>query len=139
MLAGGSGNDTLNGNEDDDQLWAQEGDDVLNGGLGDDLLVGGEGDDILTGGVGQDVVYGQSGSDVFVIVEGTIHDVVGDFTAGEDQIDLRAFQNIQNFEDLMARGTDIGGAIQFNLDGSNVLTLIDVSEADLSDADFQIG
>ncbi len=139
LLVGGDGDDTLNGNEDDDQLWAEAGNDSLDGGLGDDLLVGGDGADTLVGGVGQDILFGQNGSDVFVIVDGTIHDVVADFTIGEDQIDLRAFQTIQSFDDLLTRASDIGGATLFSLDGDDFLTVNGVSVSDLSETDFLIG
>ncbi|EJZ22635.1 M10 family metallopeptidase [Rhizobium sp. Pop5] len=42
---GGSGNDTIIGNEADNTLWGNAGDDSLSGGSGNDTLIGGTGND----------------------------------------------------------------------------------------------
>lgn len=55
------------------------------------VIVGGDGNDRITGGVGADLLTGGSGSDVFVFTslrDGG--DVITDFTAGVDVIDLTA-------------------------------------------------
>nr|WP_306275370.1 retention module-containing protein [Pseudomonas oleovorans] len=75
----GTGN-TLNGTT---------GNDVLAGGSGNNILVGGAGDDILIGGAGNDTLTGGGGKDTFVWKQGDIgHDIITDFTRGEDKIDL---------------------------------------------------
>lgn len=51
---GGSGGDTLNGNQAANRLEGAGGDDILNGLDGDDTLVGGLGNDQLNGGTGVD-------------------------------------------------------------------------------------
>ncbi|MEB3356060.1 MAG: hypothetical protein VKK04_04990, partial [Synechococcales bacterium] len=43
---------------------------------------------VLMGGQGRDVLHGGAGADVFVLQEKQVHDVVRDFTVGEDQIQL---------------------------------------------------
>ncbi|MFT3673404.1 M10 family metallopeptidase C-terminal domain-containing protein [Aestuariivirga sp.] len=66
--AGGSGNDTITGNDLDNILRGNAGDDILTGGGGADILIGGDGNDtfyadtldILTsfsGGLGHDILY----------------------------------------------------------------------------------
>lgn len=72
---GGSGNDTLVGNQADNRLAGGGGNDVLDGGDGDDILIGGPGDDILTGGQGADrFVFEASGGG---------NDTVTDFGVGD--------------------------------------------------------
>ncbi|WP_394752301.1 calcium-binding protein [Crenothrix sp.] len=51
---GGSGNDTLIGNERANTLKGGLGNDTLSGGVGNDTLLGGEGKDVLIGGLGKD-------------------------------------------------------------------------------------
>jgi len=63
-LAGGAGNDTLDGGKGNDHLYGAGGNDVLNGGNGNDGLFGGAGDDRLQGGDGNDVLVGGEGNDV---------------------------------------------------------------------------
>ena len=64
---------------------------TLTGGVGNETLDGGVGDDTLTGGAGNDTFK-------FDLAGGT--DVVTDFTAGEDLIDLREIAGITDFSDL---------------------------------------
>jgi Ca2+-binding RTX toxin-like protein len=47
LLAGGPGDDEIEGHDGDDVLGGGDGDDVIDGGLGRDALAGGPGDDLL--------------------------------------------------------------------------------------------
>jgi Ca2+-binding RTX toxin-like protein len=83
------------GNELANKIAGNAGNNVLNGGAGADSLYGGAGDDILIGGAGKDVLKGDAGKDVFVFnalsemgVTSATWDVISDFTAGQDKIDL---------------------------------------------------
>jgi len=58
---GGSGNDTLTGNDADNLLAGNAGNDKLTGGLGNDTLRGNEGDDTLDGGLGADALWAGAG------------------------------------------------------------------------------
>ncbi|MFF7710631.1 VWA domain-containing protein, partial [Pseudomonas sp. NPDC007930] len=70
----------LLGSQHDDWLHAGDNGSTLNGGAGNDTLVAGKGSDVLTGG---------SGADTFVWEHGASgHDVVTDFKAGVDTLDL---------------------------------------------------
>ncbi len=91
-LFGGDGNDTLKGGDGKDLLSGLSGDDELFGQDGKDTLIGGIGNDTLFGGQGADKLTGDEGSDVFGFLKGEKGvDVITDFEAGIDKIDLSAF------------------------------------------------
>ncbi|MEO0863778.1 MAG: calcium-binding protein, partial [Pseudomonadota bacterium] len=62
--------------------------DLLSGSAGDDTIDGGAGDDALEDGAGQDVLRGGAGADTFLMVADGQRDVIQDFEAGRDRIDL---------------------------------------------------
>ena len=62
-LNGGSGNDRLDGRSGNDTLRGDIGNDSLYGRAGEDSLVGGEGEDYLNGGSGNDTLGGDNGND----------------------------------------------------------------------------
>ncbi|WP_136661323.1 M10 family metallopeptidase, partial [Nitratireductor sp. XY-223] len=62
---GGSGNDTIGGNELANILEGGSGNDILNGGDGNDTLVGDAGADQFDGGAGDDRIYGDSADTSF--------------------------------------------------------------------------
>jgi Ca2+-binding RTX toxin-like protein len=64
-LVGGSGNDTLTGNDATNVISGGVGNDVLRGGGGVDYLDGGAGNDVLIGGAGRDFLIGGAGADIF--------------------------------------------------------------------------
>ncbi len=106
---------------------APGGDDTLSGGMGDDLLDGGPGNDLLTGG---------TGADVFIFIPAGGYDVVADFHANEDQIDLKAFADISSIDDLalQQQGDDL--IIDLSAHAGGEVTLQGVEQADLNDANF---
>jgi len=82
---GGSGNDSLTGND---------GANLLKGGAGSDKLNGLGGADILDGGAGADTLFGGSGADIFDFNSrsdslSSARDTIQDFVRGVDHIDLR--------------------------------------------------
>lgn len=93
-LQGRGGDDTLSGGDGIDTVSGGDGDDVLAGGNQDDVIRGGDGEDQITGGKGTDKMSGGAGSDTFVFnaanesKTGTNRDVITDFDASEDMIDL---------------------------------------------------
>ena len=97
-LRGGAGNDTLFGGAHADRLWGGSGDDLLDGGDGGDTLMGGYGNDTLLAAGRGDVLTGGEGRDVFVFSRADAvagsgpTDVITDFQAGFDVIDLSAIR-----------------------------------------------
>jgi len=64
--------------------------DTLDGQAGNDSIYGQEGDDLITGGQGDDYLEGGIGADTFVATDGDVRDRIGDFTVGEDLLDISA-------------------------------------------------
>lgn len=91
-LIGGAGSDVVIGGAGGDILKGEKGDDVLEGGAGRDRLKGGAGDDVLEGGAGRDKLVGGAGADAFVFGPNGGRDIVTDFEAGVDVIDLSAYE-----------------------------------------------
>ena len=113
---GGSGDDSISGNDANNQLNGNDGDDFLLGRAGDDKLYGGNGDDELNGGAGNDQLFGGAGVDVFVFTDaGTDH--IKDYQSGE-LIDL------SGLDVTMADVTIAKQFILVDLDGPNDLRIM---------------
>jgi Ca2+-binding RTX toxin-like protein len=119
---GGTGRDTLTGNNGNDLLDGGSGDDILYGKGGNDTLTGGNGSDLLYGGLGSDILTGGNGSDVFVLAAGEGTDTFTDFKKGSDVIGL---SNGLTFDQLSFFGNDIlfGSEVLATLTGVNTSTL----------------
>ena len=130
-LTGDAGNDTLVGNEGDDALAGGSGKDFMFGGTGADQLVGGADGDKLVGGTGSDTITGGKGddhlwggnwsgdnaADSFVFAAGSGKDIIHDFEASHDQIDLRSYGlDYDRLQDVM---TDHGWAVEIDLSSLN--------------------
>lgn len=96
VLLGEGRQDRLNGGGGNDRLEGGDGNDRLDGAAGADTLLGGAGRDVLIGGSGKDVLAGGGGADTFVFrktgdsaATRAKADVITDFRAGTDKIDLR--------------------------------------------------
>lgn len=90
-VSGGTGNDTLTGDDAVNSLWGGAGhdllqglggNDVLQGELGSDTLRGGGGNDLLDGGTGNDGNFGEADDDTILISRGD------DFISGGAGTDL---------------------------------------------------
>ncbi len=113
---------------------------------GADLLRGNEGDDSLRGGMGRDDLYGGNGADDFIFDDretgkgATRRDVIYDFVAGSDDLDLRLIDaNAARAGDQAFRfGGSTAGANQvwFVQSGGNVIVYGDTN-GDRT-ADFEI-
>ncbi|MFC3174632.1 M10 family metallopeptidase C-terminal domain-containing protein [Novosphingobium bradum] len=144
-LTGSTGNDTLNGGGGNDQLNGGTGNDVLNGGDGNDTLLGGVGADTLTGGAGADVFdfNGIANSPV-----GAGHDVIMDFTPGQDLIDLSGIDantgkgGNQSFTLLATPGAAFTGpgqlAYHYEFVGTTEYTVLQGNNNANLGADFEI-
>jgi len=119
FILGDSGNDLVSGDGGADRLFGYDGEDQLRGGGGEDRLHGEAGADRIDGGLGADFLEGGTGADVFVFGAagdsrtltmrsdgGKLRpDMIGDFTSGQDRIDLSAID--------AKRATDADDAFAF--------------------------
>lgn len=113
---------------------AGRGSDLLSGGKGNDILYGGDGADILDGGAGNDIMAGGAGHDIFVFNGGGGNDVILDFTAGEDLLQISKHingLNVTSPDDLASRITQVGGNVVVDLGHGDTLTLVNVDAHDI--------
>lgn len=153
-LLGGDGNDSLRGQEGNDDLSGDAGRDYMNAGSGDDALHGGAGQDKIVGGTGSDTIEGGAGNDhiwggnwrgdnamdTFVVSSGAGRDVIHDFEADHDRIDLTAYG--LEFSDVAAALEDRGWAAELDLSvltggqSGDKLLLKSVNVDDLDESNF---
>lgn len=109
-------------------------DNILTGSSSVNWLLGGLGNDTLNGMQGNDVLFGEGGNDVFVFQSGTGTDTIGDFTRGQDRIDLSSYG--MTFAQVQARFYQGGanGAIQ--MANGDVIILNGVTMSQLTASDF---
>jgi Ca2+-binding RTX toxin-like protein len=106
----------------------------ITGHSGSNWLLGGAGNDTLNGMGGNDVLFGEAGNDIFVFNTGAGGDVIGDFTRGQDRIDVSTYG--LTFAQLQSRFVQNGnvGAIQFA--NGDVIVLHNVTMSQLTVGDF---
>jgi hypothetical protein len=93
-----------------------------------------------------DLIQGGSGDDTFIFATGSGHDYIYDFLPGTrglagplyDELDLRnTTYNFQSAQDVLDRTTtSILGHAVINLGGGDYVTLVNVTKAQLTHADF---
>ena len=135
-IIGAEGNDTLDGGRGDDWIFGNEGDDNISGGEGNDVILGGAGDDTIAAGTGSNYVLGGAGADTFVVDSGQTLTTIGDFTDGEDQIDLSNISGITGFGDLTITNDNGTAVIDLSSQGAGTIRLTGVDTADLDADDF---
>ena len=136
ILWGEAGSDEIFGGTGDDTIEGHGGDDTLYGGENDDTLYGGAGADALDGGAGADTLFGDGGADTFVFAPGHGKDVIGDFSDGENLIDLTAFTGISGFDDLTVTADETGVTIDLTEHGGGTLLIEGQAIEDLDESDF---
>lgn len=134
-LEGGAGHDTLLGGAGQDDLESGSGNDHLEGGDGNDDLEGGSGNDRLAGGTGNDILLGGAGADMFEFERGDGRDVMADFRNGEDKLDFIDFSAAQ-IRNAISAARQAGDAVQITLSADTVLTIENMSLAQLDLSDF---
>lgn len=128
VVIGLGGNDLISHSVGADIYLGGGGSDTLLGGGGADNLRGGAGADWLTGGSGRDLLTGGAGADTFVIKTVSGIDIVTDFTAGTDHIDLTALHLI-GLSDLTV--AQVGSHVDITV-GSVTLQLLGLTAADVT-------
>lgn len=112
-LLGSLHDDVLIGNFLDNDIRGSAGNDRLEGMAGNDRLIGGEGGDILVGGIGADRFVFERNDDSPV----SNRDVILDFEAGVDLIDVSALGISSSNVSFAISGSSALVNVDFNLDG----------------------
>ncbi|MEM9199316.1 MAG: hypothetical protein AAGD12_15850 [Pseudomonadota bacterium] len=146
LIVSGAGDDYVEGQGGSDEILLGAGDDLARGGRGRDLMLGEAGEDwlwgnsgfdLLDGGTGDDRLEGGWGRDTFRFMDGTGHDVVADFRAGRDMIEIDHALGVADFEALLATASETTeGGVRFDLGPDDSVTLEGVSMALLDAGDF---
>ena len=139
ILDAGEADDQLFGDDGDDTLFGRDGNDVLEGGAGDDVLFGNLGRDTITGGMGADTIVGNGGNDTFIFTPGDDADTINNFVAGgsHDAIDVSAMGGMfSTFNEILAATTTVGGNAVIDFGGGDTITIVGVTEAQLTAGDF---
>lgn len=158
LVYAGADNDTVYGQASLDELYGEAGNDlvdggnsrdVVDGGSGNDTVIGGGSDDIIIGGTGNDRLFGdglslQSGNapgtgsfqaenqsdDTFYFESGFGHDVVVDFSIGDDVLAIKAGtyggSQINSLADIASRVVNVNGTAVIQL-GTDSITLEGIS------------
>ncbi|MFL9840415.1 M10 family metallopeptidase C-terminal domain-containing protein [Sphingomonas sp. ST-64] len=106
----------------------------ITGSAASNWLLGGAGNDVLNGAGGNDVLFGEAGADIFVFQAGTGGDVIGDFVAGTDRIDLSAFG--LTWQTVANSMHENGGTTAIDLGNGDYIVLNGVARSALDQDDF---
>jgi Ca2+-binding RTX toxin-like protein len=136
LAYGGAGNDSIDGGDGNDRLFGGNGNDRLIGGVGNDTLDGGTNNDTLDGGLGNDSLFGGSGRDVFVFIDGGGNDTVTGFEVAFDRINLVGVAALNSLADVQQAAFTIAGNTFIDLDGTSSITLLGITEAQLTASNF---
>jgi len=131
-IDGTAGRDILTGTAVADVILGGAGNDTLNGAGGNDVIVGGAGKDTLTGGDGADTFRFDALTDSYRTTTATNADLITDFDASEDTLDLAAL----GFTGL---GDGYNGTLTVVYNSSTDRTYIKSYEADASGNRFELG
>jgi len=135
LFEGLDGNDFLSGEAGNDELIGATGNDELLGGTGADTLVGGEGEDTLNGGEGNDELSGGLDADTFEFGANTANDLVMDFSASQDAVQLNGVSavssvatdfNSNGFEDALVTLSDGGTIIFLEVEASTMQSVFGI-------------
>ncbi|MBA1244267.1 putative Ig domain-containing protein [Pseudomonas japonica] len=131
---GTAGDDTLVGTAGNDTLMGLAGADKINGGAGNDIINGGTGVDTLTGGAGADTFAFTDRLDSYRNYNTggvTAVDLISDFAAGEDHIDLSALG-------ITGLGDGRNGTVYLALNSAGDKTYVKSLEVDANGNRFEL-
>ena len=99
---------------------------IINGTLGRDTLTGTTAGDIITGFQGRDILTGGAGGDSFVYTNiRDMGDIITDFMAGQDKIDITQLFDSLGLGSLDYTTATAQGYLGFGTQGANTTVLID--------------
>lgn len=140
----GTGDDVIKASGGNDYIMTMGGADAIKGGggrdtieagAGDDLVLGGGGADRIDGGADDDVLNGGRGRDTFVFDLGSGADLIEDFEAGRDTMEISTLMGAANFADIQGASAQSGSDLVITL-GADEITLSGLTINDLGASDF---
>lgn len=137
ILVFGSAGLSITGSATDNRIMGNSRADTLAGAGGNDQIDGRRGADVLSGGAGNDTLIGGADADRFVFATGFGADLVTDFRANIDVVDLTGLLGVASFADLIAGIMRQDGLnVVIDAGAGDVLTLANVRLTALEAADF---
>ena len=82
-----------------------------------DVIIGNAGNNVINGLAGDDTLTGGLGKDTFLFSADFGHDIVTDFTVGQDHIKL-ALTDLHNFADVLAHAEQTAKGVVIHVDGA---------------------
>lgn len=109
---------------------------TIEGNALDNTITAGDGTQALAGHGGDDTLSGGGGADTFGFSPGDGHDVITDFTVGEDHLHLGG--GAESIEALLANAAATADGTVLTLDTGDTITLLGVELTALSDDDISL-
>lgn len=132
FIDGGLGDDRIFGGVGADTLAGRDGHDRIDGGYGNDDIAGGRGDDIIIGGAGDDRLYGDKqfpgGADTFQFFADAGHDLIMDFDADADTLEIAASYGFADAAAVVAAAT-VQVDVVLHLDAHSQVILVGYTAA----------
>ena len=110
------------------------GNDILTAADRGGALAGGDGADVLIDAAGQDTLSGGAGADVFILSPDEADDLIRDFNAAEDQLDLGGYDMVHDISALGYRMLSNGAEVTV---AGDTLTILSHNGRSLSRAELE--
>lgn len=123
----GKGNLNGHGNDLDNLIYGNTGNNHLSGGIGADVLGGKSGNDVLSG---------NAGNDTFVFDKAYAVDTIGDYTDGQDTIQIGGFNAIGDFAELQPHMSQHGNDVWIAFGHGDKLVVAHTALGVLDSSDF---
>ncbi len=101
------------------------------------IITGTGGSQTIDGGAGNDVLFGGAGADIFIIKPGDGRDVIGDFQAGVDRLQLPGF-GLTSFAQVQAATVQTGPDVVLSMPTGEQAIFRNHVRSDFSAKDFQL-
>ncbi|GKQ53009.1 calcium-binding protein [Bradyrhizobium sp. Ce-3] len=137
VLIGDAGDDTAYGYGGNDYLYGGAGNDVMFGGDGIDVLLGDAGNDYFDGGAGVNYYFGGGGNNTFVSNDVPSVQVVQDFNAATDVVQLDG-SGFTSFADVLSHSYQNGAYFVVQVDGDTAVWLNGATAGTVTAANFSI-
>ena len=120
-------NHLLNGTDQTDLAIGSDLADIIRAGLGDDDVYAGKGNDVVFAGGGRDLLWGEDGRDTFVFERNSGRDVIKDFDARYDHLDLTTY-GLDTWREVKSAVKMTSQGVTIKLDANSSIELVGVKK-----------